>query len=122
MESKKKDTTKHKKENIINLRVTEKELSAINSRVKKAKINRSSYILQAILNEKVLTNIDIQVVFQLRKIGVNLNQITKQIHIISKFVDKKEDKLPDILKEITFIEQQIQQLNDQIINNNALKS
>jgi septal ring factor EnvC (AmiA/AmiB activator) len=107
----------------IDLRLTEKDFYTINFLCQKANISRSAYIMQAVLNKKVLTGIDIQVVFQLRKIGINLNQISKKIHIISKFVDKKEQKLSDILKEVSSINNEICKLNNHIFsNNNASKS
>lgn len=99
----------------IDLRVTEHEFSVISSLCEKAKITRSSYILQAVMNERVLTHIDAQIIFQLRKIGNNLNQITKQVHIISKFSDKKEQSLPDILKEISSIGEQIEAISHYIL-------
>ena len=102
----------------INLRLTEKEFSAINVLCEKGKISRTSYIIQAVLNEKVLTNLDAQAIFQLRKIGNNINQITKQIHIISKFIDKKDHYLPDILKEVESMNEQIRSINEYILGTN----
>jgi peptidoglycan hydrolase CwlO-like protein len=107
------DSRKGKK---IDLRLTDREFSEINSLCKEAGITRSAYIIQAVTNRKVLTNIDAQVLFQLRKIGNNINQMTKQIHIISKFVDKKEHCLPDILNELTIMNEQIKVINDDILN------
>ena len=108
-----------RKSQVINLRVTSDEFSAINSQCTQAGITRSAYILQAVMNKRVLTKIDAQTVFQLRKIGINLNQITKQVHIISKFVDKKEQELPDILKEISSIRAQIDSISHHILQTHA---
>jgi len=106
----------------IELRVTEEEFSAINSLCDKAKITRSVYIIQSVLNEKVLTNIDAQAIFQLRKIGTNINQIAKQVHIISKFVDKKENFMPDILKELSSMNEQIGIISNHILKNHVSKN
>ena len=106
---------------VINMRVTESEFSAINSLCDKAKITRSAYFLQAVMNEKVLTNIDAQVVFQLRKIGNNINQITKQVHIISKFIDNNEDCLPEILKKLSSINEQIEEISKYILKSHDSK-
>jgi len=122
MNSQKKKTDTVRKSKVINLRVAESEFSAINSLCDKAKITRSAYILQAVLNEKVLTNIDAQVIFQLRKIGNNINQITKQVHIISKFVDKKEQSLPEILNELSSMNKKIKTINNYILDDHAGKN
>jgi len=112
-DKKKDDSGKIKK---IGLRVTESEFSAINAICEKAKISRSAYIIQAVLNEKVLTEIDAQAIFQLRKIGVNLNQMTKQIHIISKFVDDKVNCLLEILEELKSMNEMVKSINDYILH------
>ena len=118
--SKEKESTRRSK--VINLRVTEDEFSAIQMLCGKAKITRSSYILQAVLNEKVLTHIDAQAIFQLRKIGTNINQIAKQVHIISKFVDKKEQSLPSILAELSSMNKQIESITHYIMKDHAGKN
>ena len=102
----------------IDLRVTAKEYSAISSLSERAKISRSSYIIQAVLSEKVLTHIDAQAVFQLRKIGNNLNQMTKQIHILSKFSERKEHDLDDFLSELKSLNEEMNRVNEYIINTN----
>ena len=106
----------------IELRVTEEEFSAINTRCKKAEVTRSAYLIQSVLSEKVLTNIDAQVIFQLRKIGNNLNQITKQVHIISKFVDAKEKHLPEILKTLSSMNEQLESITHFILKDHAGKN
>jgi len=106
----------------MELRVTESDFSTINTLCAQAGITRSSYILQSVLDKKVLTNIDAQVIFQLRKIGNNLNQITKQVHIISKFVDKKEETLPSILQELSSMNGQIEAISNYIFKDHAGKN
>ena len=115
-------STQYKKRNVVRkdkgiyLRVTEEEFSSINSLCDKAKISKSAYILQSVLNKKVLTNIDAQVIFQIRKIGNNINQMTKIIHIISKFGEDREHNLSDILKELSSMNEQIKLINDFILS------
>ena len=122
MSKQKSKTDAVRKGKVINLRVTESEFSAINTLCDKAKITRSAYILQAVLNEKILTNIDAQVVFQLQKIGNNINQITKQVHIISKFIEKKEQSLPDILDELSSMNEQIEAIKNFILKDHVDKN
>ena len=115
MNKKDKNRIEVRKAKRIDLRVTEDELSSIHALCNQAKITRSAYILQSVLNKKVLTHIDAQVVFQLRKVGNNINQITKQVHIISKFVDNKEKDLPEILKELSSMREQIEVISHYIL-------
>ena len=122
MNKKKSRSEDPRKVKVINLRLTADEYFAINSLCDNAKITRSSYILQAVMNEKVLTNIDAQAIFQLRKIGVNLNQITREVHVISKFVDKKENDLPNILKELSSMNTQIETISNFILRGHAGKN
>ena len=122
MSKQKENSTEPRRVKVINLRLTESELSAINSLCDQAGITRSSYILQSVLDKKVLTNIDGQVVFQLRKIGNNINQITKQIHIISKFADNKDQSLPDILEKLSSMNTQIEAISHYILKDHAGKN
>jgi len=122
MSEQKEKSTEPRRVKVINLRLTESELSTINSQCDQAGITRSSYILQSVLDKKVLTNIDAQVVFQLRKIGNNINQITKQIHIISKFVDNKEQSLPNILRQLSSMNEQIEAISHYILKDHAGKN
>ena len=116
------DSDQERRNKKIDFRVTEKEYSQIMTLCKKAKITRSAFILQSILNGKVLSSYDVQMIFQLRKIGVNVNQMAKQIHIISKFPDKTDYNLSEILNQLTIANNQLKIVNDHILGSDDSKN
>ena len=62
----------------VPFRVTEKELEAIDKKAEKAKMNRTEYLITAATNKKITLIEDIKpMLTELRRIGNNLNQITK---------------------------------------------
>lgn len=62
----------------VPFRVTEKELEAIDKKAEKAKMNRTEYLITAATNKRITLIEDIKpLLTELRRIGNNLNQITK---------------------------------------------
>ena len=62
----------------IPFRVTGKELEAIDKKAEKAKMNRTEYLITAATNKRITLIEDIKpLLTELRRIGNNLNQITK---------------------------------------------
>ena len=65
----------------IPIRVTEKELEAIDEAAKKAKKNRTEYLISAALGKEITVIEDLrEMIVQLKKIGNNLNQISMNIN------------------------------------------
>ena len=65
----------------IPIRVTEKELEAIDEAAKKAKKNRTEYLISAALGKEITVIEDLrEMIVQLKRIGNNLNQITTKIN------------------------------------------
>ena len=63
----------------IPIRVTEKELEAIDANAKKAKKNRTEYLISAALGKEITVIEDLrEMIVQLKKIGNNLNQLTRK--------------------------------------------
>ena len=63
----------------IPIRVTEKELEAIDEAAKKAKKNRTEYLISAALGKEITVIEDLrEMIVQLKKIGNNLNQLTRK--------------------------------------------
>ena len=63
----------------IPIRVTEKELKAIDEAAKKAKKNRTEYLISAALGKEITVIEDLrEMIVQLKKIGTNLNQLTRK--------------------------------------------
>ena len=62
----------------LEIRLTEDELYEIDNRSKKLRMSRSKFLLQAALHQKIIvldsTSIK-QLTSELRKIGININQI-----------------------------------------------
>lgn len=64
------------------IRFTQDEKDILVKRAKKAELTLSSYIRRAALNQKYISKADIKTAFELRKIGVNLNQIAKHLNAL----------------------------------------
>ena len=63
----------------IPIRVTEKELKAIDEAAKKAKKNRTEYLISAALGKEITVINDLrELLVQLKRIGNNLNQLTRK--------------------------------------------
>ena len=63
----------------IPIRATEKELEEIDARASKAKKNRTEYLISAALGKEITVIEDLrEMIVQLKKIGNNLNQLTRK--------------------------------------------
>ena len=63
----------------IPIRVTEKELQAIDEAAKKAKKNRTEYLISAALGKEITVIEDLrEMIVHLKKIGNNLNRLTRK--------------------------------------------
>ena len=68
-----------KRNKSIPIRVTEKELEEIDARASKAKKNRTEYLISAALGKEITVIEDLrEMIVQLKKIGNNLNQLTRK--------------------------------------------
>ena len=73
MVEKKQNKNKH-----FNFRVNEKEYNKIKSKIEKSKLNTSKYLLRTAMNKEIIVIDELEeIIIQLRKIGNNLNQLTK---------------------------------------------
>lgn len=69
-----------KRNQILSIRLTDSEKSAINKKSKKAKMTLTEYILKSSLQSEIKV-IDLQPLLdELKRIGNNLNQITRKIN------------------------------------------
>ncbi len=63
------------------IRLTEKEKSQISTKVSKSKLKQQEYIIRALLDKDITVIEGIEELnIQLRKIGNNLNQLTREVH------------------------------------------
>ena len=69
-----------RKRNIsIPIRVTEKELESIDANAKAAKKNRTEYMISSAINKEITVIEDLrELIVQLKRIGNNLNQLTRK--------------------------------------------
>ena len=73
MTEKKQNKNKH-----FNFRVNEKEYNKIKSKIEKSKLNTSEYLLKTAMDKEIIVIKGLEeIIIQLRKIGNNINQLTK---------------------------------------------
>ena len=62
----------------FNFRVNEKEYNKIKSQIEKSKLNTSEYLLRTAMDKDIIVVDGLEeIIMQLRKIGNNINQLTK---------------------------------------------
>ena len=75
---KKKGQEKQNKNKHFNFRVNEKEYNKIKSKIEKSELNTSEYLLKTAMNKEIIVIDGLEeIIMQLRKIGNNINQLTK---------------------------------------------
>lgn len=79
----------------IHIRVTENEKAKILRKAEKAKLTITEYIVKSSLNSNIIVEADkSQYINELRRIGNNINQITKKVNQgIVREVNLKETKM-----------------------------
>lgn len=73
---------KENRTEVIKVRLTKEEKERLAKRVKLEGISLSTYVRKSILGENIVSKTDIQVVFELKKIGVNINQLAKHVNTL----------------------------------------
>lgn len=69
---------KQNKNRHFNFRVNEKEYNKIKSKIEKSKLNTSEYLLRTAMDKDIIVVNGLkEIIIQLRKIGNNINQLTK---------------------------------------------
>lgn len=102
----KKEGRKRAKQIVI--RATEKELEQIQKKVKKSKLSQNKFLLQSALDKDIVVVEGVRdLVIETKRIGVNLNQLTKLAH--QGKVDCKEE-LEGINRELVGVWQSLRQL------------
>lgn len=65
----------------IVIRATEKEFETMKSKVALSKLKQNDYLLKTILNKKIIVVEGLpEMTMELKRIGNNLNQLTKEVH------------------------------------------
>ncbi|MDU1540827.1 MAG: MobC family plasmid mobilization relaxosome protein [Paeniclostridium sordellii] len=92
----------------LKLRVTEKELKIIKNKIKKSKLNQNDFLLKSALEKEIVVIEGLpEMTLELKKIGNNLNQLTKLVH--QGKVNCK-DELSEINEEMKEVWQLLRQL------------
>ena len=101
-------TIKRKRNKQIVIRATEKEFEQIKKNVERSKLTQNKYLIQSAL-EKEITVIDglRELIIETKRIGVNLNQLTKLAN--QGRVDCKGE-LKEINRELVEVWQSLRQL------------
>ena len=92
----------------IFIRITAEDKLEIEAKAKSLGCTSSQYIRDVVLNNKIITKTDVEMVFQVRKIGTNVNQIARlcnAMNVVSpdEIFDKFDGyflELKDIIKKI----------------------
>lgn len=89
----------------LRIRVSEEDKKNIESRAKSCNLDISKYVRMSAMNTKYTSKTDIKTAYELNKIGVNINQIAKEIHIYrdDKNIEKSLIRLESLLNDIETI-------------------
>lgn len=81
-ESNKISVMKENRADNLHIRISKKEKEMISSRAGALGVSISTYLRKLLLQEPIISKTDIQTVFEIKKIGVNLNQLAKHINTL----------------------------------------
>lgn len=85
----------------ITFRVTEKELSCIKKKVREAGISQQKFLLKAALEKEIICIKEFQaLMFQIKKIGTNINQISKHSNETWSITDSEIKEVKEGLNQI----------------------
>ena len=95
---------------VIRARLSEEEKEQVFRRAKAEGVTLSMYLRKSVLGERITSKADIQTVFELKKIGTNLNQLAK--HVNSLPVD---ENIRISLESIEMYIKELKQITDKLI-------
>ena len=101
----------------LEIRLTEDELYEIDNRSKKLRMSRSKFLLQAALHQKIIvldsTSIK-QLTSELRKIGINVNQIAILCNmgkLECVHIEDTKSEIKKVWEELNKLRQDVKKLN-----------
>ena len=101
----------------LEIRLTEDELYEIDNRSKKLRMSRSKFLLQAALHQKIIvldsTSIK-QLTSELRKIGININQIAILCNmgkVECVHIEDTKSEIKKVWEELNKLRQDVKKLN-----------
>ncbi len=85
----------------IVIRVNEKELEEIKNKVKKSNLTQNEYLIRSALNKEIVVVNGLKdITTELKRVGNNLNQITKSIHQGKVNCDPELNSINEEMKKI----------------------
>lgn len=93
---------------IVRLSATEKEVAV--KRAKSEGVSLSTYLRKSILGERIISKTDIQTVFEIKKVGVNLNQLAKHINTLPV-----DENIVRSIAEIDSYIKELKQITDKLV-------
>ena len=101
----------------LEIRLTEDEVYEIDNRSKKLRMSRSKFLLQAALHQKIIvldsTSIK-QLTSELRKIGININQIAILCNmgkLECVHIEDTKSEIKKVWEELNKLRQDVKKLN-----------
>lgn len=101
----------------LEIRLTEDELYKIDSKAQKLRMSRSKFLLQAALHQKIIvldsTSIK-QLTSELRKIGININQIAILCNmgkLECVHIEDTKSEIKKVWEELNKLRQDVKKLN-----------
>ena len=76
------ENMKNNRGEYLHIRVSKEEKDKIANIAKKLGVSLSTYTRKSLLRERITSKTDIQTMFEIKKIGVNLNQLAKHINTL----------------------------------------
>lgn len=67
---------------ILRARLSKSEKELIDKRAKALGISLSAFLRKSLLGEQIVSKTDVQTVFELKKIGVNINQLARHLNTL----------------------------------------
>lgn len=101
---------KENRTKVIRARLSEEEKEQVFRRAKAEGVTLSMYLRKSVLGERITSKADIQTVFELKKIGTNLNQLAK--HVNSLPVD---ENIRISLESIEMYIKELKKITDKLI-------
>lgn len=101
---------KENRTEVIKVRLTKEEKERLAKRVKLEGISLSTYVRKSILGENIVSKTDIQVVFELKKIGVNINQLAKHVNTLPI-----NENIIDAIGRIDLYMKELKSITDRIL-------
>ncbi len=103
----------------LEIRLTEDELYEIDNRSKKLRMSRSKFLLQAALHQKIIvldsTSIK-QLTSELRKIGININQIAILCNmgkLECVHIEDTKSEITKVCEELNKLRKDVKKLNNE---------